>query len=160
MAGQSKVARMRLYSGLAWTLFKQKYATVPALGLAAFVGACGVTLARGMRRDRQSITAAVTRELLQQQQDEKAKKSGVTRSTFVQRITAILAICIPGWQSKEAWFLTQLSVLLIARTVFSIILSEKIGKNVMFLVERNWLLALDGVLAFVLLSFPASFINT
>lgn len=43
--------------------------------------------------------------------------------------------------------------------MFSVFTAELIGRNVMNLVNRNLFGAFNGVLTFVLISFPASFIN-
>jgi len=46
-----------------------------------------------------------------------------------------------------------------ARTIFSIVIAEIVGKNVMFLVSKEWLNAVQGVVTFFFLSFPAAYIN-
>lgn len=159
MGAQSKLTNYRMYLGLVWSIAKDKYAYNPTTYLmAGFVGMCIVTLARGMNRDRQSSTAAKTEQLLQLQKDDKQRKRAT--GSLSQRLSKIVKIIIPGWKSKESIFVCQLSGLLIARTIFSIVLSELIGENVMHLVSRNWFGALWGCITFVLLSFPASFINT
>jgi hypothetical protein len=47
----------------------------------------------------------------------------------------------------------------LARTVFSVIIAELVGRNVKNLVSKEWGEAMRGVVKFIVLSFPASFIN-
>eukprot|EP01095_Lingulamoeba_sp_RSL-Kostka_P002036 TRINITY_DN128_c0_g1_i1.p1 TRINITY_DN128_c0_g1~~TRINITY_DN128_c0_g1_i1.p1 ORF type:complete len:757 (-),score=284.55 TRINITY_DN128_c0_g1_i1:234-2504(-) len=154
------LSKFAMAKTVGWMMLK-KNINSKSIFLAGFVGLGSVILARGMRRDRQSKTAAITEKLLDQQKKEKEKKKKrAKKQTFFTRLSQILKIIIPGWKSKEAYFIGILSLLLIARTIFSVIIAELIGKNVMHLVSKNWFMAIQGVLMFFLLSFPASYINS
>ena len=83
--------------------------------LTGWVGVGTVMLVRGIRRDRQSSTAATTDMLLQQVKEEAEKKAGDAKTTFTffQRLKVIMKIICPGIRTKETWFLSFLSILLI-----------------------------------------------
>merc|ERR1712137_580625 len=124
--------------------------------MAAWVIVGGTVLFRGIVRDRQSSTAAITSKLIENQKETQKQRQQNQNA----RLTSIIKIICPGWKTKESWYLIFLSVLLIARTVFSVITAEMVGNNVMNLVNRDFLGAARGVFSFLLLAFPAAFINS
>jgi len=163
MAVQSKLDQAKLLSTMLWIMIKPNLNYKGAI-MAAGVAIGTVGFLRGMRRDRQSSTAATTEQLLLMQAEEDKKKAISNQrknaQPFSARFKRIVEIIIPSWNSKEFCFVAVLSGLLIARTIFSVVIAEMIGQNVMALVSKNWIGALQGVITFSLLSFPASFINS
>lgn len=87
--------------------------------LATWVVVGTVLIARGIRRDRQSSTAAITdrllKEALEAKQGEESKIKKGPQTSFFRRLRTILQIVCPGWYTKEAWFLVFLSALLIGK---------------------------------------------
>ena len=85
--------------------------------LAAWVVVGAVMLVRGIRRDRQSSTAATTDKLLEKVKEEARDKEGEVRSStsFTDRLKVIFKIICPGLKTKETWFIVFLSVLLVCK---------------------------------------------
>lgn len=161
----SKPSKIGIYGSIAWNIFVKPHVNWKSAAMAAGIGLGTVVIARGMRRDRQSATAATTDQILQIQNDAAAAVKKPSRkptkvSPFFVRLRRILSICIPGWKSKEFGLVVVLSVLLIARTIFSIVIAELIGKNIMYLVSKEWMNGLQGIVTFFFLSFPAAYINS
>ena len=88
---------------------------ITSLGLAAWVVGGGFFLLRGIRRDRQSATAAKTEQLIKVTTEEKKEKAKFQQKSFLSRFKVILGIICPGWKTVEAWYLIFLSALLIGR---------------------------------------------
>lgn len=89
--------------------------------LSAWVVVGSVLLVRGIRRDRQSSTAAATERLLKEaSEDKKENEPKIKRpqSSFFRRLLTILKIVCPGLYTKESWFLLFLSALLIGILTF------------------------------------------
>ena len=89
--------------------------------LAGWVAIGSVLLVRGIRRDRQSSTAATTDRLLLQVREAKKQsesKPNTPPSSFYKRLRTIMKIICPGWYTKESWFLFFLSILLIGMFLF------------------------------------------
>ena len=108
------LSKFKLLRMLSWEILKGHAHWKSAI-LAAWVGTGSVMLVRGIRRDRQSSTAAATDKLLQEaiEKSDKRRSDGPPSRSFSQRFRVILNIICPGWKTKETWFLGFLSVLLV-----------------------------------------------
>jgi hypothetical protein len=80
-------------------------------------------------------------------------------SVFFKRLLRILRIVIPSWYSKECAYLFILTLLLFARTAFSIYIAELLGLNAQSMVTRRWGKMWQGVKLFALITIPASGVN-
>lgn len=78
---------------------------------------------------------------------------------FFRRLGKILQICVPSLYSTEMAYLIILTILLFARTFFSIYIAEMIGTNAQSLVSRKWGRMWRGVKTFAVVTIPASAIN-
>jgi len=78
---------------------------------------------------------------------------------FFARLGRILRICVPGLYTTEALYIAILTVLLFARTAFSIYIAELVGSNAQSLVARRWGRMWRGIKAFAVITIPASAVN-
>eukprot|EP01116_Phalansterium_solitarium_P019780 TRINITY_DN5655_c0_g1_i2.p1 TRINITY_DN5655_c0_g1~~TRINITY_DN5655_c0_g1_i2.p1 ORF type:complete len:522 (+),score=122.56 TRINITY_DN5655_c0_g1_i2:114-1679(+) len=89
----------------------------------------------------------------------KRKKVAVD-AVFFRRLVAILKICVPGFQSREFFYIICLTALLFSRTVFSVIISEIVGANAQALVRREWRELWNNIVRFALVTIPAAAVNS
>jgi hypothetical protein len=81
-------------------------------------------------------------------------------AVFFARLWKILKICIPSIYTREMAYLVILTILLFARTFFSIYIAELIGMNAQSLVSRRWGRMWQGVKLFAMVTIPASAVNS
>ena len=81
-------------------------------------------------------------------------------AVFFKRLMKILRIVIPSAYSKETAYIVTLTLLLFARTAFSIYIAELVGANAQNLVSRRWGRLWVGIKTFALVTIPASAVNS
>jgi hypothetical protein len=92
--------------------------------------------------------------------DKPVKKHRVAvDALFFARLRHILRITVPGIYSTEALYIGVLTLLLFARTGFSIVIAELVGENAQSLVARRWGRMWRGIKMFALITIPASGVN-
>ena len=67
---------------------------------------------------------------------QKSKK-GTVSMAFFRHLWILIKIVVPSWKSREMFYLCSLSVLLVARTMLSISLSDLKGRIVKNIVTRR-----------------------
>jgi hypothetical protein len=110
------LSKFKVAKQIGWVVLKRN-ANLTGVALSAWVIIGSIILARGIRRDRQSATAATT-EKLQKIAAEKVKPAkpkiiAAPSSSGSSRFGSIIKIICPSLRSKESWFLIFLSALLI-----------------------------------------------
>jgi ATP-binding cassette, subfamily D (ALD), member 3 len=81
-------------------------------------------------------------------------------SKFFARLNQLLKIAVPGWQSKEAFYLVTLLGFLVCRTFLSIKISEVNGSIVRAIVERNFMQFIRRIGILASIAIPASSVNS
>jgi len=129
---------------------------ISAGGLGAFV--------HYRNKKKQALGDKLGKEDMVVLEDESSKDKKKNRvavdATFFRRLLTILKICIPTWKSKEFFNLVILSVLLVSRTVLSIMIAEITGLLAQTLVGRQWKKFSDGLVRFFLITIPAAAVNS
>jgi len=90
----------------------------------------------------------------------KSKHKVAVDAIFFRRLWRILQIVIPSIYSKEMAYIVILTILLFARTFFSIYIAELIGGNAQALVSRKWGKMWRGIKTFAVVTIPASAVNS
>lgn len=78
----------------------------------------------------------------------------------MERIQILVKIAVPGWKTKEAFYLICLSGLLVVRTYLSIWLADVNGQIVKSIVSQDFQEFLRRVFALVLFAIPSSTVNS
>jgi len=102
----------------------------------------------------------VARAEAENDKDKVNRRRVAVNSVFFKRLYSILKICIPGWYSKETLYITILTVLLVSRTILSVMIAENTGQVAEAMVSRDWKAFGEGVLNFFLVTIPASAVNS
>lgn len=79
---------------------------------------------------------------------------------FIQRFKSIMKISFPGIYSKETWYFSLLSILLVVRTLLSVKIASLIGTNAQLLVSKQYNEFFLQVLYFTIISIPVSCVNS
>jgi ATP-binding cassette, subfamily D (ALD), member 3 len=79
---------------------------------------------------------------------------------FFKRFASILKVCIPSWRAVEVRLIAVLTVLLVSRTVFSVIIAEIVGANAQAIVENNLPRLFQGLWQFALMTVPSASVNS
>ncbi len=72
----------------------------------------------------------------------------------------MIKIAVPGWNTKETFYLIVLSGLLVVRTYLSIWLADVNGQIVKAIVSMNFQMFMRRVLALMLFAIPSSTVNS
>jgi len=90
---------------------------------------------------------------------QKGGKAEVNRE-FFRRLWTILVLLVPRWRSKEMALLAAQTLFLVARTVTSVYVARLDGYIVKSLVSAEYRNFMWGLLYWVLIAFPATYINS
>eukprot|EP01117_Protostelium_nocturnum_P003830 TRINITY_DN15096_c0_g1_i1.p1 TRINITY_DN15096_c0_g1~~TRINITY_DN15096_c0_g1_i1.p1 ORF type:complete len:720 (-),score=275.12 TRINITY_DN15096_c0_g1_i1:65-2224(-) len=132
--------------------------------LAVLIGASAVAAIANYRKKKQeaSVLHSVTKKAASETGSEVAKRGPrvAVNAVFFKRLLNILKICVPKFYSKETVYITILTILLVARTILSVMIAEITGANAEAMVSRDWNKFGQGVLRFFLVTIPASAVNS
>jgi ATP-binding cassette subfamily D (ALD) protein 3 len=145
-----------VWSSLASTLRRNPKQSVALVSASAAVGA--VLLAA--RRISQEASAQKPKPLVETTQSTGKSGRVAVDALFFKRFASILKVCIPGWRAVEVRLIGVLTVLLVSRTVFSVVIAEIVGGNAQAIVENNLPRLLSGLWQFALMTVPSACVNS
>jgi len=159
MGGQSKLLPPTVQAFLK-NLTQNKTRFNGTLGVVISAAAVAAFVNFKRKQNEAAFVLNLGKKVEQEGKDSNRRARVAVNSVFFKRLGNILRICIPQLYSKETLYISILTVLLVSRTILSVMIAENTGAVAEAMVSRDWTAFADGVLSFFLVTIPASAVNS